>query len=331
MIYIFSQEVEYTTERVMDWLDSFGYSTTRFNGEDFEKKNKVFFSLSNNNSSQISFNKILPVKKNNVGWYRRFGKPSLTKKFSELDLSCEATDAIFSTVKKDRIILKNFILEELDIREWITHPQLASMNKLNILKLATKCGFKIPSTIICSSKDELKKFRDLYSDIIVKSISEVPFLSKGKYFHRYLTHKITLEEMELIPEEFVPTCFQEMIHKEYEIRVFYLDGQCYSMAIFSQNDKSTQVDFRNYNMKRPNRTVPYRLPSEISKKVNILMEEVGLNCGSIDIIKAINGDYIFLEINPVGQFGMVSKPCNYYLEKKVAESLIKKSEFYAKK
>jgi len=41
------------------------------------------------------------------------------------------------------------------------------------------------------------------------------------------------------------------------------------------------------------------------------------------MIRARNGDFIFLEINPVGQFGMTSIPCNYFLEKKIAEHLIK--------
>ena len=33
--------------------------------------------------------------------------------------------------------------------------------------------------------------------------------------------------------------------------------------------------------------------------------------------------YVFLEVNPEVQVGMVSYPCNYYLEKKLAEELIK--------
>jgi hypothetical protein len=34
------------------------------------------------------------------------------------------------------------------------------------------------------------------------------------------------------------------------------------------------------------------------------------------------GEYVFLEVNPIGQFGMVSAPCNYNLEKKIAQYLI---------
>lgn len=33
-------------------------------------------------------------------------------------------------------------------------------------------------------------------------------------------------------------------------------------------------------------------------------------------------NFYFLEINPVGQFGMVSGPCNYKIEKLIAKYII---------
>ena len=30
-------------------------------------------------------------------------------------------------------------------------------------------------------------------------------------------------------------------------------------------------------------------------------------------------EYVFLEVNPVGQFNFVSELCNYYIEKNIAE------------
>ncbi|MDM1050110.1 hypothetical protein [Sphingobacterium hotanense] len=48
------------------------------------------------------------------------------------------------------------------------------------------------------------------------------------------------------------------------------------------------------------------------------MKGLGFNTGSIDLILTPDGDYVFLEINPEGQFGMVSHPCNYFLEREMA-------------
>ena len=123
-------------------------------------------------------------------------------------------------------------------------------------------------------------------------------------------------------ETLFPSLFQELVEKEYELRVFYINRTFYSMAIFSQLDKQTSIDFRNYNRQKPNRTVPYQLPLHIEKKLLQLIDHFEFTTGSIDIIKSISGEYIFLENNPVGQFGMTSSPCNYRLEKIVAKHLM---------
>ena len=49
------------------------------------------------------------------------------------------------------------------------------------------------------------------------------------------------------------------------------------------------------------------------------MDQLNLDSGSIDIIYSTNKEYVFLEVNPIGQFGMVSSPCNYYIEKRIAQ------------
>jgi len=94
------------------------------------------------------------------------------------------------------------------------------------------------------------------------------------------------------------------------------------MAIFSTLDKQTEVDFRIYNEKKPNRNTPFNLPEDIQKKIVILMESVGLITGSLDLILTNKNEFVFLEINHAGQFGMVSFPCNYYLEEVIAKELI---------
>ena len=44
------------------------------------------------------------------------------------------------------------------------------------------------------------------------------------------------------------------------------------------------------------------------------------------MIRDDQGRYIFLEINPVGQFGMLSQLCNFPIEFEIAKYLISKDE-----
>ena len=83
------------------------------------------------------------------------------------------------------------------------------------------------------------------------------------------------------------------------------------------------MDFRRYDFTNPNRRVPYNLHGEIKDKLFKMLQKMRLNCCSIDIIKSRdNGKYYFLEINPTGEFGMVSQPCNYLIYKDIALTLI---------
>jgi glutathione synthase/RimK-type ligase-like ATP-grasp enzyme len=94
--------------------------------------------------------------------------------------------------------------------------------------------------------------------------------------------------------------------------------------MFTQNNSQTQIDFRKYCYKRPSRSVPYRLPEAVEFRLHELMKVLQLKTGSIDLVRTTDGRYVFLEVNPVGQFGMVSGPCNYHLERKVAELLVER-------
>ena len=98
------------------------------------------------------------------------------------------------------------------------------------------------------------------------------------------------------------------------------------MAIFSQNNEKTKIDFRNYDRDLPNRTEPYTLPFDVEEKICKMMNALKLNTGSLDLIKSRNNEFVFLEVNPSGQFGMTAFPCNYPLHKEVSDYLIKENE-----
>lgn len=72
-----------------------------------------------------------------------------------------------------------------------------------------------------------------------------------------------------------------------------MDGVFHSMAMFTQRNQKTTIDYRNYDFEYPARRVPYDLPKSIEKKIDALMRELGLNTGSIDMIYTVNNEYVF--------------------------------------
>ena len=320
MILILSTNVgEYTTDVVIDWLDYKKIKYARVNGIDIiEGGLKIDF----NEVKIITKYETINLSEVKSFWYRR----SISYNYFLVEYK-QFTKDIFLNIELagninaefNRII--NFIGVFYKDVPWLSQIETSSLNKLEVLHFAKQLNITIPDTLIVNSKIELKAFKKKHDAIIVKSMSEMLSLVKKDKVYTGYTNIVTDEMINNLPEKFYPSLFQEAIEKEYELRIFYLNKKFYSMAIFSQSDEQTKTDFRDYNQEKPNRNIPFLLPKEMEKKLTLLMEKMNLNCGSIDMIKSKEGEYVFLEINSVGQFGMVSRPCNYYLEEKVADFL----------
>ncbi|MDR3047884.1 MAG: hypothetical protein LBU51_09825, partial [Bacteroidales bacterium] len=57
--------------------------------------------------------------------------------------------------------------------------------------------------------------------------------------------------------------------------------------------------------------------------IDMFMQNMNLQTGSLDFILTPAGDYIFLEVNPCGQYDVFNS-CNVYPDKLIAEHLISK-------
>jgi hypothetical protein len=156
---------------------------------------------------------------------------------------------------------------------------------------------------------------------IIKPLSDPIFIFTNNGNLSMYTKTLSSKIIEEMSDYFFPIFLQEYIDKKFEIRTFYIDGEFYSAAIFSQKDEQTKVDFRNYRDTNPNRIVPFMLDEKTQNCLKKTFKEFNLNTGSVDLIYTPDEKIFFLEINPVGQFGMISFPCNYQLEKVISEKL----------
>jgi ATP-GRASP peptide maturase of grasp-with-spasm system len=306
-VVIFSIHFDSTTDHVIDWLSVLFVDFVRINSEDF---------IAGNHSFELNLNS----KESYNIWFRK------GEKWNDnmvLSINEEVDKSIVAHIRKELYESWELyrVIHENTSRKKVGMASTKHIHKLTQLDIARNCGFVVPHSILTNTKVSLQKFKLNHYKIITKCIKDSTFLHINEKSWGQYTSIVTDEHIENMEETFFPSYFQEYIEKEIEIRVFYFNHEMYSMAIFSQLDSQTLVDFRQYNISKGNRTVPFNLPNDIVCKIHELMFSLNLNTGSLDIIKSRKGEYIFLEVNPSGQFGMVSKPCNYYLEKKVAKFL----------
>lgn len=305
---------------IMDWMIFLKKKITRINGDDLEKKTTYSIKLSNEVCCFKSQELFIDFNLLHLVWFRRWHDYTHFTRVELLDYPNLAQKVNTHIRAEFKALSNNFYA--LFEGKWLSNPTKVSVNKLEVMKSTAKVGLKIPDTLITNNKSDLVNFKLKNGRIITKSIGEITqFDFHGETLHLY-TSEVQQEDIVKLPERFFPSLFQKLLLKEYELRIFYLNKSCYSMAMFSQANPKTQIDFRLYDNEKPNRWVPYQLPQEIEEKLRKLMELLDLTTGSIDMIKTTSKEYVFLEINPIGQFGMVSYPCNYFLEKKIAQYLI---------
>jgi ATP-GRASP peptide maturase of grasp-with-spasm system len=324
VILIFStQDWERTTEDVMDWITSLGGRCFRINGEDLIGTEGYSISL-DSESSEARFvidGREISTAEVAALWYRRGGRFNDYTVFAQVpdhdvavQLDSHLRSEMQSTAQSLYALLAN--------KPWLTRPSEARVNKMTALRIASELGLDVPATIITNSRAELEAFRDKHGRIITKAISDGTAFYVGGQRCVTFTEEVSHADIADLPERFLPTQAQELLVKKYELRIVYLAGRLYPAAIFSQADPRTQIDFRHYNNQKPNRNVPYRLDPEVEESVRELMGALGLTTGSLDFVRTVDDRLVFLEVNPVGQFGAFSAFCNYNIEKDVASYLL---------
>ncbi|MGI9582688.1 grasp-with-spasm system ATP-grasp peptide maturase [Chryseobacterium sp. RRHN12] len=298
MILIISNNNERTTTIIIKWLIAKKKKFTRIHEDEiFEIKteNKKIFLESDRNS--FFLDEIASV------WYRR-GR----LKIKRLRYDNSSVNAHMNEVQH---WLEDYVRTKLESRKHINKESNSDVNKLLVLEEAIKAGLEVPEYFLADNTDQVS-----LNTTIVKTIGGNPILDDIDMDLNGIMYTSVVHKREKM--KFFTTFFQHKIDKEFEIRTFYFNGKCYSMAIFSQNDKQTQTDFRKYNLEKPNRNVPYKLTFDIEEKIHLLMQALDLNCGSLDLIKGKDGKLYFLEVNTIGQFLGLSHTCNYSLDKLIA-------------
>lgn len=318
---IVSNSSDYSTLKVIRWLCHFDINFVHLN--DLSKRKFKHIVLKND---EVDFEFSLDgqtVNSKNLDsyWYRRDNLRFPFLYVNTIENQEDMIEEVNSLLVDESATLNIFIDTYFSNFNSINKFKDNSTNKLVNLFLAKKNKLKIPNSYILSNKADLEKLIETEKGLIVKNMNQGSVKGENTYFEGLVSEFIK-DDLKNTPETFFPTLFQEKIEKKYEIRSFFIDNQFFSMAIFSQNDEQTKIDFRNYNIDKPNRESPFQLPLSIEKKIIQFMNDADLNSGSIDLIIDKKNEIYFLEVNPVGQFEQVSIPCNYYLDRLIAKKII---------
>ena len=314
MIVIFSFEDDLSTEVLVDWLIYYelSFEIVYLENEDFRNINIEFKCNSKYVSFTLKNGRVLNF--NEVSFFVCRG--GILKK-GNIKNETNLTDEVFHKyIDLEFKTLTNYFYNEIN-KKCIGYISNDFLNKLIQLEIASEVGINIGHSIISSSKNKI--LERLPQNKITKAIQENIAIKTQGYIFNQRVQRVIDEEIE---ESFFPSFFQEEICKMYELRIFYLDKTCYAIALNSRNLNSvdTREEYDNCEFE------PYKLCEILEEKITNLMTKLNLFSGSLDFIKSKNGEYVFLEINPTGQFDWVSHYGGFDLYNKIAIFLKNESE-----
>jgi glutathione synthase/RimK-type ligase-like ATP-grasp enzyme len=110
-------------------------------------------------------------------------------------------------------------------------------------------------------------------------------------------HLADLEGLDLCP-----MTFQEKVRKAVELRVTVVGRQAFAAEIASPEVVGAEIDWRRRGEEAKERWKVHALPALVEERIHGFMDRLGLNYGALDFILTPDGRYVFLEVNPSGEF-----------------------------
>ena len=185
---------------------------------------------------------------------------------------------------------------------WVNPPQAteAAMMKSWQLRVAASVGLEIPRTLITNSPREAKEF------VTAVGVNRTVYKAFSATIENWRETRVLREpELELLDAvQYAPVIFQEYVPASVDLRVTLIGDEVFPAAIHSQDLEYT-VDFRMHL--DTVRMEPATLPGSVVAALYRLLDRMNLRYGAVDMRRTPDGRYVFLEINPAGQWIFVEE------------------------
>lgn len=189
---------------------------------------------------------------------------------------------------------------------WINpyHAHLRACCKTVQLREAREAGFTIPNTLASNDPEQIVKF--------IRENEPVKTIYKPFYPARWQTSRDSwaVAETAIVSEDRLPSqavlqltpgIFQPLIEKAYEVRATFFGAHAVTLKFSPRRDQETMTDWRSMYHSHLN-AEPVDLPPAIYRSCRKLMASLGIIFGCFDFIVTPDREYVFLEVNEMGQF-----------------------------
>ena len=293
-VLIITNDLDEHADAVIHELHKRNVPVFRFHPEDFPHTCKISIDIQDGRIEGEIINEYHRVAFKDIcaAWYRRSqnllgGNTSLT------------STALDNYVRAQSQVTLSALYESLQTF-WVCHPHKLRRADIKALQLAeaSKAGLKTPNTLISNDPARVATFVDLLGD---RECAIKPLIALGVKDEQGYRLPLTTtlpQGYSLDSVTLAPTIFQPYIEKMTELRSVVIGKKIFSASINSQNNENTRKDWRGGDCQYE----IFALPEHVETAIHRLMNSFGINFASLDMILTPDGEYVFLEVNPNGQW-----------------------------
>jgi glutathione synthase/RimK-type ligase-like ATP-grasp enzyme len=188
---------------------------------------------------------------------------------------------------------------------WVGQPFKLRQAEVKAVQLAEagKAGLATPATLISNDPERATAFVEALgpTDCAVKPL--IATRVDGDEGARLPLTTILPRGHALDSAALSPSVFQPYIEKAYELRCVVMGERIFTAKLDSQAHEGTRLDWRAGNVEDEQVGYEvYDLPERVQAGLHRLMHSFGLNFASIDMIVTPDGEFVFLDLNPNGQW-----------------------------
>lgn len=175
-------------------------------------------------------------------------------------------------------------------------------NKYLQRKIASKHGFLVPKQLTSNDRDRLINFAaSCPTGVVLKLMNQDFYKVEGEFQGIYVNKLSATDLGDFADNDENPIVLQEYVEKQFEVRYTVVGAEHFPCRIESQRSIRASVDWRRYDLANtPHYTTD--APADIRSRVASFLGELNLNYGALDFVVQPSGEWVFLEVNPMGQW-----------------------------
>ncbi|MBX9253670.1 MvdC family ATP-grasp ribosomal peptide maturase [Desmonostoc muscorum CCALA 125] len=310
----------FTIDRVAEAVSKRGAQPFRLDTDKFPMALQLQANLSNSGSNHtLKYGgSSLNTEQVQAVWMRRIWQP---------DLGTDLAPQFKAACSNESLAVLDGFWDSLRTATWVDDLQRisAAENKLRQLRVASEVGLVIPRTLVTNNAEQAREFFvEANKKMVTKLLRPLSYGMEASSFFMYTS---VVKEQDLVDAEtlrYCPAVFQEQIPKELELRAVYVNGNLFVGALNASEYAESTQDWRR-GTKEVLTWHPYQLPDKLIRCLDAFMARFGLLFGAFDFIKTPSGEYVFLEINPTGEWGMLERDLDYSISGAIADALLSKN------